>query len=554
MRASRVSTRASNWPRSVSIRQPPRVIRSSPTHWTRAPPSRWVARLADIALMACRSAGCSRIVTSWIPAVRGRISARSRRTVSGPKTSGWRVSRATIMRAVCTISSSWRRAASAAARWASSSTPRTVANSSSSWARHSWRPASRPASSPAGCPSAHAWARIVSASARASSSMADASCWARDSSCLARSAARCHKGAESKNRRARSRTPRVGCIPTKSTAGSPPGGITTERALITLDNYLVLPAPSDDDLTHLLETADGSHNALLGFLHVPQTHRTEVFDLLAEHFSCPLGHVAEDPLGHVFAGDLEGQGPDGHVDFRDDLAQRTGVQRDDDLKDEHALLDFFGQLRVLLLKSLEYGPLGLPVYPVEHLDGHLDAADGRILLPHEGSQALFQRRFDLFQHLGGRPVQGRKPPGHLHLPVRRQSGQDGPRLVGMEVSHDQTNRLGMLVLDEVQQLGRVSLAGKVKRPHLQGGGQALDQRRRPLRPDGLLQHLAGVLQPALVDIFLGQRQLAELLEDLVSHLGFHMGHVGDFPSDALDLVVPEMLEHLGRVLGPQGDE
>ena len=82
-----------------------------------------------------------------------------------------------------------------------------------------------------------------------------------------------------------------------------------------------------------------------------------------------------------------------------------------------------------------------------------------------------KRRLDLLEHFGRRAVERGQALRHLHLPLRRKRGEDLPRLIRMEVSQDQSDRLGMFVLDEVEQLRRIGLAGEVKGPHLQGGGQ-----------------------------------------------------------------------------------
>ena len=91
----------------------------------------------------------------------------------------------------------------------------------------------------------------------------------------------------------------------------------------------------------------------------------------------------ENALRHLLAGCLERQGPKRRFHFRDDALDGAVVQRDDVFEDEHAQPDFLGQVGVLLLQRLHDGALGLPVHPVQHLDGHVDAADGRVLFPHE---------------------------------------------------------------------------------------------------------------------------------------------------------------------------
>src|SRR5690606_24395907 len=137
---------------------------------------------------------------------------------------------------------------------------------------------------------------------------------------------------------------------------------------------------------------------------------------------------------------------------------------------------------------------------------------------------------------------------------RRQRGQNGPRLVGMQVGHDQADGLGMLVLDKVEQLRRVGLAGEFEGPHLQRFRQAVDDFGRALRADGFLQYFPRVIDAAQVDVLLGDGHLVEFLEDVFHDPRVHVRHVGDLIRQPLDFSFAQVLEHLRRVLGTQRDE
>ncbi len=75
---------------------------------------------------------------------------------------------------------------------------------------------------------------------------------------------------------------------------------------------------------------------------------------------------------------------------------------------------------------------------------------------------------------------------------------------------NQGDRLRMLVLDKVQQLFRVGLAGELERSDLKRRGEAVDEGHRLLFPDRLLEHRFRESDAALRDIALCHGELVEL--------------------------------------------
>ncbi len=112
----------------------------------------------------------------------------------------------------------------------------------------------------------------------------------------------------------------------------------------------------------------------------------------------------------------------------------------------------------------------------------------------------------------------------------------------------------MLVGDHVQDLAGVGAPQELERAHLDRAGQARHDVVGPLRAEGPLQDRAGVLQAALGDVVLGEGRLVELLDHRLLALLGDVADAGDLEGELVDLVLAQVLEHLGRGLGAQAHQ
>ena len=169
-------------------------------------------------------------------------------------------------------------------------------------------------------------------------------------------------------------------------------------------------------------------------------------------------------------------------------------------------------------------------------------------------QLALQHALDLADDLRrGAVHQGdaRRDVGLLGLGQARQHLGGG---VGRQVGQDQRDGLRVLVGDDVEDLGGVGLAQELERAHLDGAGQARHDLLGVLGAERLLEDRAGVVEPALGDVLLGQRDLVELLDHLVLALGRDVADAGDLERELVDLLLAQVLEHGRRGLGAQAHE
>ena len=103
----------------------------------------------------------------------------------------------------------------------------------------------------------------------------------------------------------------------------------------------------------------------------------------------------------------------------------------------------------------------------------------------------------------------------------------------------------MLILDEVQQLCRIRLVQEVKRTHLQTGGQAADNGRRPLCPQRLLQDILGIFQAALGQVVLRHGHLIELGHHSLLFLRGNLLVIGNLQRQLFDFLIIHVLEQHG---------
>ena len=109
----------------------------------------------------------------------------------------------------------------------------------------------------------------------------------------------------------------------------------------------------------------------------------------------------------------------------------------------------------------------------------------------------------------------------------------------------------MLILNEVHELGRVSLPKEIKGPHLEAGSKAVDDIHGLVGPQGLLQHVLGIFQTAAGDVVTGHGHLIEFADDLSLLFCADLLMVGNLQGDPFDFFIIHMLEQLGRILRPQ---
>ena len=80
----------------------------------------------------------------------------------------------------------------------------------------------------------------------------------------------------------------------------------------------------------------------------------------------------------------------------------------------------------------------------------------------------------------------------------------------MQISQDQRDRLRVFVLNEVEQLRRIRLAGEIKGADLQRGGQSSNDLVAFCGPSARLEEFLRVLDPALSDVLMGEHEFVEL--------------------------------------------
>ncbi len=191
---------------------------------------------------------------------------------------------------------------------------------------------------------------------------------------------------------------------------------------------------------------------------------------------------------------------------------------------------------------------------IQDIDDGLYAPRRREILCDECRELALEYALHLADDLRRGAVHRRNALSDIGLGIRRQGRENGRRLLRLEISHDERYGLRMLVLDEVQQLRRIGLAQEIERTYLQTRCQAVQDVHSLLGTERLLEHALRILETAGRDIILGHRHLIELADDGCLLLRCHLLMISDLERDALDLIVIEMLEYLGRVLRPQRDK
>ena len=109
----------------------------------------------------------------------------------------------------------------------------------------------------------------------------------------------------------------------------------------------------------------------------------------------------------------------------------------------------------------------------------------------------------------------------------------------------------MLVLDEVQQLARISLSQEVKRLYLQTGCQTVDDVGCLLCAQCLLKNILCVLKTTGGEVILNHHHLVELTDDLLLLLLVYGMLTGYFQSYFFNFIIGKMPKYLGRILWTQ---
>ena len=136
------------------------------------------------------------------------------------------------------------------------------------------------------------------------------------------------------------------------------------------------------------------------------------------------------------------------------------------------------------------------------------------LTPPAVGKACAQHPFNLTDDIRRGPVHLGNTLRYVSLLLRRQRSKDRSGLIGIKISHDQSNGLWMLVLDKVHELGRIRLAQEVERTNLQARRQAIDDIHRLVGTQGLLEHALRILKTTRRDIILRHSHLVELADNL----------------------------------------
>ena len=127
-------------------------------------------------------------------------------------------------------------------------------------------------------------------------------------------------------------------------------------------------------------------------------------------------------------------------------------------------------------------------------------------------------------------------------------------LLGLQVSQDEGDRLGMLVAQELGQLRRIGIAHEAEALRPARGGHALDHLLGLFLAQRAHQHLSRVFGAARRDEVAGDGHVVALFEHLALGVLGHLLELKDLEGEGLDLSLPEVLEHLGRDVGTEGDE
>lgn len=249
---------------------------------------------------------------------------------------------------------------------------------------------------------------------------------------------------------------------------------------------------------------------------------------------------------------LEGQGEFLHLHFAEHPLERPVVHLDDVLEDEEPPLDFLGEFRVVLLQVFHDVPLRAPVRVVYDVHDGVDAAGEGKVLSHDGAQLPFQHALHFPEHFRGDPVHPGDPLGHLGLHGPGKAADDGRSLLGFEVGHDEGHGLGMLSLDEAEDLLGVGVPHEVERPDLKAGGYAREKVLRPFLAQGPFEDIPGVVHAAPGHVLPGEEHFLGVFQHSEPLFGAHFSQVRYFKSDDLDGGVIQALVDFRRHLVSKG--
>ena len=112
----------------------------------------------------------------------------------------------------------------------------------------------------------------------------------------------------------------------------------------------------------------------------------------------------------------------------------------------------------------------------------------------------------------------------------------------------------MLILYEVEKLGRICFPNELKRLNLQRGSQFSDHVQSLLRTERFLKQLLRIGNTALGNILLSQTHLIKFIYNFFLDLRSHTSCVGDLQGQLLNLLFLQMFENGCRFLRPQGDQ
>ena len=187
------------------------------------------------------------------------------------------------------------------------------------------------------------------------------------------------------------------------------------------------------------------------------------------------------------------------------------------------------------------------------IDSLYAARRGEVLRDERGQFAL-QDLLHLSYDVRRRAIHRRDALRDLRLLVGRQRSHEDRRLIGVEIRHDQGDRLRMLVLNEIHELARICLVQEVERTRLQARRQAIENELRLLHAKRLLQDVLRVFESAGRQIALRHEHLVEFGDDRFLLFGRHLLLIRDLQRYGLDFFLVHMLEEERRTFSAERDE
>jgi hypothetical protein len=162
---------------------------------------------------------------------------------------------------------------------------------------------------------------------------------------------------------------------------------------------------------------------------------------------------------------------------------------------------------------------------------------------------MLQAALDFLDHLGIGLLHVGNALDDLDLLLRGQTDEDFAGFLRGEMSQNQRDCLGMLILNESEKVFAFSFLQEGEGRGLDLLGDLFDHTLCVVFGEGFLQQRFGVFEAALTDIGVGQGKVVELIEDIAALIGGDFAKRGDLARHFLDGFGGKTLENLrGAVL------